>query len=73
MKIVLKLYNELKTFETVKEAETLLNEISYYSESVELEIYYNKIVTYNNYTSLAKLMHSSIVCGYGYVIVHPIV
>ena len=29
MKIVLKLYNELKTFETVKEAETLLNEISY--------------------------------------------
>lgn len=44
MKITLKVYNDITEYPSIKDAEKVLNEILYYSESVELGAAFSETV-----------------------------
>ncbi len=72
MKITLKIGNEIITHPTVKEAERVLNEILYYSDSVELGASFTETVPYDKNTRLSHVMDDAIRYGEGWINVYSL-
>lgn len=72
MKITLKFSNEIKEYNTVKEAEQFLNEANYYAERLELLYSFEDAVIYDNKTVLSDLQKEANTYGNGWIEVFQI-
>lgn len=72
MKITIKFQNEVKTYNTIKEAEKFLNEANYYCEKLELLYSFEDSVKYDSKTSLSELQKEANIYGHGWIEVFQI-